>query len=277
MRSSALTAALPLALLLVLAPPAGAEDDPPPRRPLHDAAHGIGLLAEDAWALVTGPSRWTRDDLATLGGILAVGGVLFAFDPEIEEFAQRNEREPGFDELRRTGDAFGELGLMGETWPYYAGAMVLGYATNQRKIMRMGAQVLESQYLSGALRNAGKIVLGRRRPNEGKGAYFFEFNGGTSLPSGHAASVWSFAEVVRLHLDRWWATAGLYTIASAVSAQRLFSSAHWASDVWLGAVSGVAAARFVYGRHETPDSRGARLTPLVAPDGRPALGLVRPF
>lgn len=252
-------------------------DDPPLRRPLHDVGHGVSLLAQDAWALVTGPTRWTRDDLVELGGILAVGGVLFAFDPEIERFAQRNENEPVFDDSRRLGDQFGKLGLMGKTWPYYGGAMVLGYATNQRKIMRMGAQILEAQYLSGALRNAGKLVLGRRRPNEGKGAYYFEFNGGTSFPSGHAASVWSFAEVTALHVDRWWATAALYTIATSVSLQRLYGSAHWASDVWIGAVSGIAAGRFVYGRHESDAPRTARVVPLVAPDGRPALGIVREF
>ena len=135
-------------LLGVTVAPASA-DDPPPRRPLHDIGHGVSLIAQDAWALVTGPTRWTRDDLVELGGILAVGGVLFAFDPEIERFAQRNENEPFFDETRRLGDQFGRLGLMGKTWPYYGGAIVLGYATNQRKIMRMGAQILEAQYLRG--------------------------------------------------------------------------------------------------------------------------------
>ena len=89
--------------------------------------------------------------------------------------------------------------------------------------------------------------------------------------------MWSFAEVTRLHLDQWWATAGLYTIATAVSLQRLYSSSHWASDVWIGSVSGIAAARFVYGRHETPDRRSGSLTPMIAPDGRPALGFVREF
>lgn len=271
------TVLLALAFLAGLAPVARASDEARPRRPLHDVGHGISLVAQDAWALVTGPSRWTREDLTQLGGILVVGGLLFAVDEDIERFAQRNENEPVFDESRRLGDQFGRLGLMGKTWPYYTGAIVLGYATNQRRVMRMGAQVLEAQYLSGALRNAGKLVLGRRRPNEGKGAYYFEFNGGTSFPSGHAASVWSFAEVVRLHVDRWWATAGLYTIATSVSLQRLYGSAHWASDVWIGAVSGVAAARFVYGRHESPDRRQARWTPMIAPDGRPAFGLVRNF
>lgn len=264
-------------LALLLAASVAAADDPPPRRPIQDVGHGIGLLGKDAWALVTAPTRWTGDDLTRLGGIVAIGGALFVVDEEIERFAQRNENEPFFDETRRLGDQFGRLGLMGKTWPYYAGAMVLGYATNQRKVMRMGAQVLEAQYLSGALRNAGKIVLGRRRPNEGQGAYFFEFNGGTSFPSGHAASVWSFAEVVRLHVDRWWMTVPLYTIATSVSMQRLYSSSHWASDVWIGAISGIAAARFVYGRHESPEGHGVRATALVAPDGRPAVGIVRAF
>jgi hypothetical protein len=243
------------------------------RQPLRDAGRGLRILTEDAWSLVTAPSRMTGEDLRNLGLVLAVGGVLFAFDEDIDDFAQRNEREGIFDLTRRTGDHFGRLGLMGETWPYYAGAVVVGYAANVPPLMRMGAEILEAQWMSGALRNAGKIVLGRRRPNERRGAYYFEFNGGTSFPSGHAASVWAAAEVVRLHVDRWWATVPLYTIAGSVSLQRLYSNAHWASDVWIGSVSGIAAARFVFHRHENRDAAGLSIAPTIAPDGRPAIAL----
>ncbi|HKK69723.1 MAG TPA: phosphatase PAP2 family protein, partial [Candidatus Krumholzibacteria bacterium] len=253
---------------LVLAPAVEARAD---RQPLRDAGRGLRILADDAWALVTAPSRMSGEDLRNLGLVVAVGGALFAFDEDIDDFAQRNERDGAFDLTRRTGDRFGRLGLMGKTWPFYAGAMVVGYAADVPRLARMGAEILEAQWMSGSLRNASKLVLGRRRPNEDRGAYFFEFNGGTSFPSGHAASVWSAAEVVRLHVDRWWATIPLYTIAGAVSLQRVYSSAHWASDVWIGSVSGIAAARFVYRRHETPETGGLSVAPTIAPDGRPAL------
>ena len=244
------------------------------RRPLHDAAHAVRLVGEDAWALVTSPTRWTGEDLKEFGVVLAIGGALFAFDEPIDRFVQRNEREPFFDQTRQIGDQFGKLGLMGKTWPYYAGGVLVGYVADVPTLTKMSAQILEAQWLSGALRNAGKLALGRRRPQEGFGAYAFELDGGTSFPSGHAASVWSLAESLRLHLDRWWVTVPAYTIATCVSLQRLYSNAHWASDTFIGAVSGVAAARFVYSRHASPDDRGARITPTVSPTGDAAIGLV---
>ena len=268
-KSPSLPVAAVLFAILLVAAPARAD-----RQPFRDAGNAVVLVAKDAGALITAPTRWTQRDLIGIGTVLAVGGALLVFDDEIERFAQRNEREPGFELTRQIGTDFGELGLMGETWPYYASGMLVGYVAGVPRLMRMSAQILEAQWLSGALRNAGKLALGRRRPNEGLGPYWFEFNGGTSMPSGHAASVWSVAEVVRLHADRWWVTAPAYFVATCVSLNRLYSSAHWASDVWIGAASGIAAARFVYGRHESDGDRGARITPTVTPDGRPAVALV---
>lgn len=246
--------------------------------PLRDGARGVRIVAEDFWAVATSPTRMERAHWITLAEVVAVGGVLFAFDEDLDRMAQRNLDAPGVEQVDEFGASLDRFGLMGKTWPLYAGTMVVGYVSGSTRLTRIGAEILEAQWMGGALRNGFKLVLGRRRPNEGFGARQFEFDGGTSLPSGHAATVFAAAEVLRLHLDRWWITVPLYGAAISVGIERITSRQHWASDAWIGAVSGIAAGRFVFGRHE-PDAQrdGWTLSPTSPPSGGMGWGLRRAF
>ena len=269
--------AILLAAVVLAADTAPAADTLKPRRPLQDLVDGVEIVAKDAWAWTTSPLRMDRESALITGGVLAVGGLLLAFDPEIVDFFQRNTNEPGFDEARRLGETFGEFGLQGPTTRYYVGMVVAGYAIDRPWLLRMGAEILQTQYTLNLLRGVIIAGFGRSRPKEDRGAYHFAAGGGTSLPSGHAANIWSVAEVVRLHVDRWWATAALYTIATSVSLQRLPADEHWASDVWIGSVLGVATARFMFRRHEEDGDRPAGIGAVIAPDGAPGLGYRRGF
>lgn len=240
-----------------------------------DLGRGIGLVIDDALSVATSPARLDRRGALRLTGILVVGGVLFAFDEELDDGVQRNEGAEPLASLQQIGEAIEPIGLMGDTWPWFAGGLALGYAVDQPWLVRVGGEVLLAQYSSGALRNLAKLIVGRRRPNEGKGAYFFEFDGGTSMPSGHAASAFAAVEVLAHHVDRRWATVLLYSAAVSVGYQRLTSRSHWASDVWIGALSGVGAARLITGRHDQLvrglASTGAGLVPTRSPGGEPGL------
>lgn len=236
--------------------------------PLEDAAHGLRVVGEDFWAAATSPLRMERSHWIRLGGVLAVGGALYALDEDLDRMGQRNLDAPVVEQIDDLGRSLDRFGLMGKTWPLYAGTMVVGYASGSDRLTRVGAEILEAQWMGGALRNGFKYALGRRRPNEGFGARRFEWNGGTSLPSGHAATVFATAEVLRLHLDRWWLTVPLYAAASAVGVERVLSRQHWASDVWIGAASGIAAGRFVYHRHAPANAHAAwSFAPAITPTG----------
>jgi membrane-associated phospholipid phosphatase len=238
----------------------------------------VRLVAEDFWSAATSPLRAEREHWIRLGQVVAIGGVLFVFDEDLDRAAQRNRDEPLVDGIDGLGSELDAFGLMGKTWPLYAGTMVVGYVTGVDRMKRIGGEILVAQWMAGALRNGFKLAVGRRRPNEGRGARFFEWNGGTSLPSGHASSVFAVAEVLRLHARRWWVTVPLYTAAAAVGVQRVTSRQHWASDSWIGAVSGVAAARFVHRRHEPGAMQEDwTLLPVSLPDGSPGLGVHRGF
>lgn len=63
-----------------------------------------------------------------------------------------------------------------------------------------------------------------------------------SFPSGHTATVFNGAELVRYEYGTWWGV-GAYTLATAVGLSRVYHKRHYIWDVGAGAVFGVLSAR----------------------------------
>ena len=104
-----------------------------------------------------------------------------------------------------------------------------------------------------------KIITQRKRPNaippSGPFSDTFFNHGGShfsegGFPSGHAIAAFSIATVIanRYHHHRWVPIAA-YGLATAVSLSRVTTSAHFPSDVFLGASLGYVIARFDVLRH----------------------------
>lgn len=62
-----------------------------------------------------------------------------------------------------------------------------------------------------------------------------------SFPSGHTATAFTGAELVRLEYGWGWG-AGAYAVATAVGVLRMYNGAHWFSDVLTGAGIGILCA-----------------------------------
>ncbi|HEY6350002.1 MAG TPA: phosphatase PAP2 family protein [Candidatus Angelobacter sp.] len=94
----------------------------------------------------------------------------------------------------------------------------------------------------------------RQRPSDVPAGASFNhtfFNGGkspfkgSSFPSGHAAGVFSVATVVASRYQKHrWVPRVVYGFASAISFSRVTSSAHFPSDVFLGAALGYTTTRY---------------------------------
>jgi membrane-associated phospholipid phosphatase len=124
--------------------------------------------------------------------------------------------------------------------------------------------------IAGGVRNGAKLFIGRRRPFEDQGPDAFEFNGGTSFPSGHASVVFELATILSHHARRWPVTVATYGIATTVAVQRVSSRNHWPSDVFVPAVTGTLIARSIVRRR---DERAAwAIVPGVSPNR--SLGLL---
>jgi membrane-associated phospholipid phosphatase len=135
-----------------------------------------------------------------------------------------------------------------------ASLMIAGYVRHDS--YQVGTALLAGEaYADSAIVDlAVKAITRRKRPSDVPAGASFNhtfFSGGKSpfkgsaFPSGHAAGAFSVATIVasRYHNHRWipWA---LYGFATAVSFSRVTTSAHFPSDVFLGAALGYAITRY---------------------------------
>lgn len=85
----------------------------------------------------------------------------------------------------------------------------------------------------GILVNIPKLLVDEKRP---------EFSGHNSFPSGHTATVFMGAELVRIEYGNWYG-AGAYAVAAGVGFLRMYNGRHWLNDVVVGAGVGILSAR----------------------------------
>jgi hypothetical protein len=135
-----------------------------------------------------------------------------------------------------------------------AGLLIAGLITHDKKMKETalfaGEAVADAEILATAL----KAVTGRARPSDipvhsGFGDSFLEghssLNRG-SFPSGHTIVAFSVATIIsrRYGKDHPWVSWAAYGVAAAVGFSRLSLSAHFVSDVFMGAVLGYSISRF---------------------------------
>ena len=69
------------------------------------------FLLEDAWYLISSPSRLDRKSAAWLGGILATFGVMYTYDQETLDAIHRSKDSPPYKAILKVGDFFEPAGL----------------------------------------------------------------------------------------------------------------------------------------------------------------------
>jgi membrane-associated phospholipid phosphatase len=137
--------------------------------------------------------------------------------------------------------------------------LIGGYLRHDSYAVKTGILAGEAYADAAIVDLAIKAVTRRKRPSDvAPGAPFNDtfFSGGvspfkgSSFPSGHAAGAFAIATVIshRYGRHRWvpWAA---YGFATAISLSRITTSAHFPSDVFLGAALGYTITRFEVLRH----------------------------
>jgi hypothetical protein len=182
---------------------------------------------------------------------VVVGGTagLIVADPHAMPYFRSHAKN--LDDLN---DVFDAPITAAEVLAVPASLMLAGYA--RRDSYQVGTAILAGEaYADSAIVDlAVKAVTRRERPSDVAATGSFDntfFNGGkspfkgSSFPSGHAAGVFSVATVVasRYHNHKWvpWV---MYGFATAVSFSRVTTSAHFPSDVFLGAALGYTITRY---------------------------------
>ncbi|MCK5126562.1 MAG: phosphatase PAP2 family protein [candidate division Zixibacteria bacterium] len=227
-------------------------------------------FVSDAGQVYSSPARINKRSALLLGGIITIGGVLYIYDKEIYDAFQRSKNSTLYKPIRKTGENFERLGYMGASNKYLFGGLALSYIVHWDKGVSICSDVLESHFIAGGIKNIANKTFGRFRPHEGRGARYFEFNGGTSFPSGHALNIVQMASIFSHHIGFLPFQIFAYTIAGTVCLERITSDGHWPSDVYFAAVYGWFVSQEIL---RLNNNRRVKLAPTVgiAGDG---LGMV---
>jgi membrane-associated phospholipid phosphatase len=131
------------------------------------------------------------------------------------------------------------------------GAIALGLLAGEPKVTVTGLHILAAYGLSSGIMIGTKWAFGRSRPSQTPDdpASFAWFDGGedSAFPSGSAAVVFSLATTLADAIDGRPASVVLYSAAVVNAWARMNSERHWLSDVAIGGLIGVTAAKLVNG------------------------------
>ncbi len=207
-------------------------------------------ILEDQQSMWTFPARLDRpkDFVPTLVVAGVAAALVLAADPPVAHY------------FRNTGQ-FGDFnnvfsGSNTSIAPVVAPAALLltGWVTKDKKMRDTALFSAEAVADAEILATGLKAATGRERPSSidphaGFGDSFWEgksaLNAG-SFPSGHTIAAFSVATIIsrRYGKQHRWVSIASYGVATAVGFSRLSLSAHFTSDVFMGAVLGSAISRF---------------------------------
>ena len=181
------------------------------------------------------------------GGI----GLAYAVHPVDRTF---NQHLIGHSNPFVAGEAIGELPtILGAG----AAAYVFGRAKGHTRLQHLGMDEIESALLSEGIVEGAKEIIRRPRPTQPSS----KLHSGYSMPSGHATMTFAAATVLQQHLG-YRAAIPTYLVASYVAMSRLHDNVHYASDVVMGAATGV-----IIGRSVTWHGRNFYASPELVPGG----------
>ena len=174
-------------------------------------------------------------------------GVIFALDKETKDFMQQKSLHG--KSANRVADVVANVGTTRFCFAVVAVLLGEGLLTGNTKGYKAGGELLCGLGLAQGVVQGSKLLFGRLRPWEATSTDQF-FKGGTSFPSGHAATSFLIATVIAKNFPK--QNLGFigirhevpvvpilsYTAAGLVSLQRLYINAHWGSDVVAGGLVG---------------------------------------
>ncbi len=209
----------------------------------------VGRFVRDQREIWTSPARIRFSDTEWLVPLSGITAGLFVTD---RDFSKHISQNPTTISHYKTLSNAGVAALVGGA----GGMWVLGHVKHNEHWSETGFLAGEAAVNSWVAVEGLKYSLRRERPYQGDGSGSFFQSGGTSFPSGHAATAWSIAGVVAHEYPGPLTKAMAYGLASLVSFSRVRAHQHFPSDVLVGTVIGNLVAQNIYSRHHDPDLGG---------------------
>jgi len=186
---------------------------------------------------------------------LAGGGALaWAVHPEDGKINRRLLGSPTADKLFIPGKYIGSSTvILGAATATY----LVGRYNDLPRARHLGMDIIEGTILAEGITRTAKAIIRCDRPVGPEGRR----TAGFSFPSGHSTLTFTAATILQQHLGY---KAGIptYLAASYVAISRLHDNRHYASDVVMGAASGI-----IIGRSVTWHGRNFYASPMFVPGG----------
>ncbi len=152
------------------------------------------------------------------------------------------------------GDGKFSIGLFGGFYLYH-------FVTGDESSLRAANLGMETFLFSGIATQILKNMFGRERPSKatkeggrwsGPFSYFNHRDNGSrsiasydAFPSGHTATIFAAATTIADSYPEKWVSYAAYSTATLVGVSRVMESAHWPSDVFVGAIIGYFSTKIV--------------------------------
>ena len=177
--------------------------------------------------LKTGESfRWPQ---LIAPGVLGAAGTFGAFSPWYKEHVNAPVRA-------YAQSLSGGVRLHFDDWIQYAPVVSfvgLGFGVRSDHDFAERLCITATAYaVQGILTNAIKYTVREQRPDS---------EARNSFPSGHSATAFMGAELVRCEYGGWWG-AGAYAVAATTALMRVYNDRHWSNDLLGGAAIGILSA-----------------------------------
>ncbi len=242
--------------------------DPPSRSADHENSLNFGLLkriAKDQEQIWTSPRHlsWADGDILVPFGMTA--GALLATDSDYSRSLSNSPSRLN-NSVKFSNYGIGAMaGIGGGIW-------VMGKFTHDDHKKETGILAGEAAINSYLVTTGLKYAFGRTRPLD-QPVYSGQFwNGGSSMPSEHAAAAWSIASVIAHEYPGPLTSILVYSLASAISMARVTGKQHFNSDVFIGSAIGWYVGKQAYRAHHDPELGGTEWQSYAeSKDGGPAL------
>ncbi len=186
---------------------------------------------------ISSPLRWKKKDWATVGIVILGDAAISLADKPVNRFWQ-GKKDPTLDAINDFGDWYGQMqASIVVTGSFYLTGVIFKNQWARETGVMLGTAVITS----GLIQEAFKPLVGRARPVAGEGHYSFHpFSGNDhyhSFPSGHSIMAFTASFVLARRVKSVPLKIFFYTLSSATAFCRLYSDAHWISDVAIGATA----------------------------------------
>jgi membrane-associated phospholipid phosphatase len=182
----------------------------------------------------TSPLRWKRNDWAKFGAVVAGTAALTLADQPVRELWS-GAKGKALDEISNIGYHYGKpyVGFSIASGLYASGLFIKNPWARETALMLSTTLVT-----SGLIEMALKPLVGRARPQQEQGNYELSFmnkeHGFHSFPSGHASMAFTISFVLAKRVESIPLKMVFYSLAGATTVCRLYSDAHWISDIAFG-------------------------------------------